>query len=175
MRAVLWIAEGTWETCVRAAAALLPDQAAITLVHVADPDAEAVASGAHTGLLGRRSPRHSAPELDTLVREEAEALLALARERLGREAEMVARRGRPERELIEAARGADVLILARDGRAPTGPRSVGPGARFVLDHAPCPVLLVPGTDGPPPPPGPPERRGSRGWRPGDPPLPSQER
>jgi nucleotide-binding universal stress UspA family protein len=164
MRAVIWIAEGTWETCVTAAAALLPDSAAVTLVHVAAPDAQAVATGAHVGLLGRRPARHGASALETLSGEEATALLALARERLGREAELVALRGRLERELIEAARGADLLILARDGRAPDGPKSIGPGARFVLDHAPCPALLVPGTQGPPP--GPP---------PGDPPLPSRRR
>ena len=164
MRAVIWIAESTWETCVAAAAALLPDPAAITLVHVADLDAEAVATGAHAALLGRRPRRHGGPALETLSREEATALLALARERLGREAELVALRGRPERQLIETARGADLLILARDGQALAGPRSIGPGARFVLDHAPCPVLLVPGTEGPLP--GPPT---------GDPPLPSTGR
>ena len=108
--------------------------------------------------------RHGASALETLSGEEATALLALARERLGREAELVAVRGRLERELIEAARGADLLILARDGRAPDGPKSIGPRARFVLDHAPCPALLVPGTQGPSPRPGT-----------GDPPLPSRRR
>jgi hypothetical protein len=46
-----------------------------------------------------------------------------------------------------AADGADLLILARDGdRTRLGPRSLSPATRFVVDHAPCPVLLVwPGT------------------------------
>ncbi|MGF1424961.1 hypothetical protein [Kitasatospora sp. LaBMicrA B282] len=37
-----------------------------------------------------------------------------------------------------------LLILARDGdRAHhPGPHSLGPAGRFVVDHAPCPVLLV---------------------------------
>jgi len=57
--------------------------------------------------------------------------------------------GRPEREIVAAAAtlGADVIVLrAREGagRAPAGPASVGHVARFVVDHAPCPVLLLRG-------------------------------
>jgi len=37
----------------------------------------------------------------------------------------------------------DILVLARDGdRERLGPRSLGPDARFVVDHAPCRVLLI---------------------------------
>jgi hypothetical protein len=37
----------------------------------------------------------------------------------------------------------DILVLARDGdRERLGPRSLGPMARFVVDHAPCRVLLI---------------------------------
>jgi Na+/H+ antiporter NhaD/arsenite permease-like protein len=62
---------------------------------------------------------------------------------------------------VAAAAGADLLILARDGdRSRLGPKSLGPAGRFVVDHAPCPVLLVwpedpPGTGTIPPPPPPP--------------------
>ncbi|GGN95285.1 hypothetical protein GCM10011579_095680 [Streptomyces albiflavescens] len=66
---------------------------------------------------------------------------------------------------MAAAEGADLLILARDGdRTHLGPRSLGPASRFIVDHAPCPVLLVwpeaaPGTDTiPRPPPHPPHHR-----------------
>ncbi|HZB50551.1 MAG TPA: universal stress protein, partial [Mycobacteriales bacterium] len=53
------------------------------------------------------------------------------------------RRGRPEREVVAAAAGMDLLVLARDGDdRQLGPRSLGPQTRFVVDHAPCPVLLV---------------------------------
>ena len=63
--------------------------------------------------------------------------------------------------VVAAADGASVLICARDGdRSRLGPRSLGPATRFVVDHVPCPVLLVwpgeaPGVDSipPPPPPG----------------------
>jgi hypothetical protein len=35
------------------------------------------------------------------------------------------------------------LVLARDGdRSRLGPRSLGHATRFIVDHAPCPVLLV---------------------------------
>jgi hypothetical protein len=61
-----------------------------------------------------------------------------------------------------AAEGADLLVVARDGdRSRLGPASLGPATRFVVDHAPCPVLLVwpeqtPAVGSiPPPPPHPP--------------------
>jgi nucleotide-binding universal stress UspA family protein len=91
----------------------------------------------------------------------AAALLDDAAARLGRPAARLPRRGRVEREVVLAADGAELLICARDGdRAHLGPRSLGPAARFVIDHAPCPVLLVwpeqpPAADSLPPPPPPP--------------------
>ncbi len=63
-------------------------------------------------------------------------------------AEMLRRTGRPEREIVQAAVEwkADVLVICsrspQGGGPPLGPKSVGHVARFVLDHAPCPVLLV---------------------------------
>jgi nucleotide-binding universal stress UspA family protein len=63
-------------------------------------------------------------------------------------AEPLQRQGRPEREIVNAAaewRADLVVICSRaefDHRPMIGPKSVGHTARFVLDHAPCPVLLV---------------------------------
>jgi nucleotide-binding universal stress UspA family protein len=63
-------------------------------------------------------------------------------------AEVLQRQGRPEREIVNLAAEwqADVVVIcprAEYGGKPTiGPKSVGHVARFVLDHAPCPVLLV---------------------------------
>jgi nucleotide-binding universal stress UspA family protein len=63
-------------------------------------------------------------------------------------AETLERQGRPEREIVNAAaewRADLVVINARaeyDQKPAVGPKSVGHVARFVLDHAPCPVLLV---------------------------------
>ena len=57
------------------------------------------------------------------------------------------RRGQPEHEIIAAAQafGATAMVLcARPRTGPTepGPRSVGHVARFVVDRAPVPVVLV---------------------------------
>jgi Na+/H+ antiporter NhaD/arsenite permease-like protein len=50
---------------------------------------------------------------------------------------------RAEDEVLDAAREADVLVLARGGEPDhLGPKSVGHAERFVLDHASCAVLLV---------------------------------
>ena len=64
------------------------------------------------------------------------------------QAETLLRQGLPELEIVNAAAEwrADVIFIcprAEYGEPPhIGPRSVGHVARFVLDHAPCPVLLL---------------------------------
>jgi nucleotide-binding universal stress UspA family protein len=143
MRALVWIVDDTWQATVAAATELLPPGADVTLLHVAAADAEQLAEGARHGLLGRRLPGPPAPPLRAVETQAAEALLDAARGALGRPAQTWARRGRVEREVVAAARGMDLLVLARDGdRSRLGPRSLGPAARFVIDHAPCQVLLV---------------------------------
>lgn len=63
-------------------------------------------------------------------------------------AEQLQRQGRPEREIVNCAAewNADLIVICPrsqlSGGPPIGPKSVGHVARFVLDHAPCPVLLV---------------------------------
>jgi nucleotide-binding universal stress UspA family protein len=63
-------------------------------------------------------------------------------------AETFQRQGRPEREIVNVAAEwqADLVIICPraeyGGKPAIGPKSVGHVARFVLDHAPCPVLLV---------------------------------
>jgi len=64
------------------------------------------------------------------------------------QAETLQRAGRPEREIVQCAAEwhADLILICP--RSPKfadpqpGPKSVGHVARFVLDHAPCPVLLI---------------------------------
>jgi nucleotide-binding universal stress UspA family protein len=142
MRAVVWISEDTWEACVDQARSFVPGDAEVTLLHVAPTDVEALASGAGARLLGRHPPPPPGPPVRAIADEEAQALLEEALNRLGRPAHTVARRGRVEREVVQACAGADLLILARDGEARLGPKSLGPRTRFALDHAPCQVLLV---------------------------------
>jgi nucleotide-binding universal stress UspA family protein len=147
MRALVWIVEDTWETTVAEAAAFLPADAEVTLLHVASTEAETVARAARHGLLGRSPPPPppGAPRepLRAISEQAAHDLLADAQRRLGRPASREARRGRVEHEVVAAAEHMDILVLARDGdRERAGPHSLGPQARFVVDHVPCRVLLV---------------------------------
>jgi nucleotide-binding universal stress UspA family protein len=157
MRVLVWIGESGWEACVDHAKQL-PEDAQITLLHVAASDAEEVAERGAARLLGRRGPGpQAASGYRAVAEEEAQALLQEARERLGRNADLSARRGRPEREVVAAAASADLLIAARDGELKLGPKSLARHARFVVDHVPCPVLLLwreepPGIQTIPPPP-----------------------
>jgi nucleotide-binding universal stress UspA family protein len=157
MRVVVWITETGWEACVDETAAIVPAGAEITLLSVASDELEEVAAGGRAGLLGRRSPPPPGPRWDEVAEEAAAALLADARERLGRAAATERRHGRVEREVVAACAGADLLVMARDGDDRLGPKSLGRHGRFVVDHAPCRVLLVwpqrpPGVDTLPPPP-----------------------
>ncbi|MGW1894352.1 universal stress protein [Streptomyces sp. NPDC002004] len=172
MAVIVWIVEGTWPACVDAARARTPEDTDIVLLHVSAPDVPEAAHGAYAGLMGRdRHWGHRSDDvrggdpgtrLEQLAAASAAELLQFAAERLGRACARVERSGRVEREVVAAAEGADLLVLARDGdRSHLGPRSLGPASRFVVDHAPCPVLLVwpetaPGISSiPPPPPHPP--------------------
>ncbi|HEY1510234.1 MAG TPA: universal stress protein [Solirubrobacteraceae bacterium] len=142
MRAVVWITENTWEACVDQAAAFIAQDAEVTLLHVAPVDVEDIAARGTARLLGRRPPPPPGPPLRAIADEEAQALLEAARSRIGRPAGVDARRGRVEREVVDACAGADLLVLARDGEPRPGPKSLGPHTRFVVDHAPCQVLVV---------------------------------
>jgi nucleotide-binding universal stress UspA family protein len=142
MRALVWITENTWEACVDQACGLIPDAAEVTLLHVAPADVEDLASRSAARLLGRRPPPPPGPPLRAIAAEEAQALLESAQGRLARPAQIESRRGHAEREVLRACADADLLLLARDGEPALGPSSLGPRARFVVDHAPCQVLIV---------------------------------
>jgi nucleotide-binding universal stress UspA family protein len=156
---IAWIVEGTWPACIDAARTHTPEGGDIILLHVTDHDIPGAAHGAFAGLLGRSHPqRDPGARLEHLASAAARQLLQAAADRLGRPCTQLERAGRIEREVITAAEDADLLILARDGdRTHLGPRSLGRTGRFVVDHAPCPVLLVwpepaPGIATIPPPP-----------------------
>ncbi len=146
MRIVVWLVEGTWQGCIDAANRTFPSDAHFTLLHVTPSDVANVAEAASGGLFGRAFPRHKpAQEFEDIADEAGSALLAAAAARLGREdVDLLHRRGRLEREVVSAlADGVDLLVAARDGdRSRLGPRSLGHATRFVVDHAPCAVLLV---------------------------------
>jgi nucleotide-binding universal stress UspA family protein len=158
MTVLVWITEDTWDACVDAARTLAPGGQDVALLHVLDGAAVAAARGAFGGLLGRAGPDPMA-RLEAMADEAVTELLDAAEARLGRPAERIRRRGRPEHQVTEAARDAALLVVARQG-AEAGPKSLGKAARFVVDHAPCPVLLIWPGPVPDDPPGPPPPRGS---------------
>jgi hypothetical protein len=122
---VVWVVESPWPACVDAAGMHAPDAAEIVLLHVTGTDVPGAAHGAFAGLLGRGHPERDPGT------------------RLDRPCTRTARTGRVEREVLTTVEDAALLILARDGdRTHLGPKSLGPASRFVVDHAPCPVLLV---------------------------------
>jgi len=94
----------------------------------------------HSGLLRREQMRQAEHYAAQDILEEGKRYFTRA--------ETLQREGHPEREIVNLAAewNADVVVICsrsplRGGPA-VGPKSVGHVARFVLDHAPCPVLLI---------------------------------
>lgn len=145
MSVIIWVTEGTWEAAVDAARPLAPDGADLVLLHVTGDDVAEAAHGAFAGLLGRGHDHAHDPgeRLEALSDSAADELLEAAAARLGRPARRVRLHGRVEHEVVREAEDAELLVCARDGdRDRLGPHSLGREARFVVDHVPCPVLLV---------------------------------
>ena len=135
MRALLWIAENTWEACVDRAARSLPADAEVTLLHVAPSDVEELARRRRRrALLGRRPPPPPGPPLRAIADEEAQARCSSRRGTgSARPAELDSRRGRRRaRGAWPPARAQICSSLARDGRpraGPAEPRSAHPVRR----------------------------------------------
>lgn len=141
---VVWVREGTWQASVDAVMGLAPAGAAITLLHVTSAELPEAAHGAYVGLFGRGQPgRDPGLRVAEVAATSAAELLDAAASRLSRQCDRVEREGDPRHEVLSAAYGAGLLIVARDGdQTRLGPKSLGKVTRFVVDHAPCPVLLV---------------------------------
>ena len=95
-------------------------------------------------------PPHRMPhekEMSEAERASAQEILNEGRRYLA-SAEALEREGRPELEIVNLAAEwrADLVVVCSRAlygeRREIGPKSVGHVARFVLDHAPCPVLLM---------------------------------
>lgn len=139
---MVWITEGTWTGCVDAAVKLAPPSAEFVLLYVSDTGLAEAVHGAFGGLLGRGG-RDPGEAVAGLTEPAARELLATAAQRLGRPAAVVVLSGEVEREVVAACADADLLVCARDGAHDRlGPRSIGKRSRFVIDHAPCAVLVV---------------------------------
>jgi nucleotide-binding universal stress UspA family protein len=154
MNVLVWLMEGTWPAVVDASAPF--DD--VTFLHVIDPGTAGSAHGAVAGLLGRGGRRPDpGNEIEAALSSAESRLLTAAAARRGRPSDTRTGRGRLEREVVAACRTFDLLVVARDGDLHrVGPRSLAPPTRFVVDHAPCSVLLVwpttPTETTPPPPP-----------------------
>lgn len=157
MRLAVWVTEGTWPAAVDAARDLIGgDDAEVTLIHVLEggrPPREGFGS-----LMGRGRVRHAEHEMNQLSQDAAQQMLDRAQERLARPATVRLEEGLPERIVTAVADEVDYLVIGRDGdRSRLGPHSLGKHTRFVVDHAPCRVLLiwpgdVPSSGSIPPPP-----------------------
>jgi nucleotide-binding universal stress UspA family protein len=124
----------------------------LLLVHVID---EAPRQGWEHAPRPLRPGSRPRPDRDRRMDEaeirSGETILAEAQaeaQQLGFSATVRLERGNPERVLVQIAQAAAaelVVEFARElpeGFPAVGPPSIGHTARFVLDHAPCPVLLL---------------------------------
>lgn len=153
-RIVAWLSDATWEAVVDAVAAEVRTPAGgdtgsdsmphVVLLYVLDTEISDAVHGAFGGLLGRGSRQHDpGTAVEAAAHDAAAQVLQAAGRRLGTPAEPVIRAGRVEREVVSACEGAELLVCARDGdRSALGPHSIGHHTRFVVDHAPCAVLLI---------------------------------
>lgn len=147
MSVMVWINPGAaWESAVDAAARLSGEE--IVLLLVTDDD-DHRASGLLSGALGPAG-HDPGDAFAGSAEDQAAALFDEAEARLGRPARRLWERGIVEHEVVTASAGADLLICVRDGASSLpGPDSLRPSTRFVVDHAPCGVLLVWPADGSP--------------------------
>lgn len=104
-----------------------------------------------SGQLHRTPPPERAMPLDAAEQATGEAIMDEARreaEQAGFRVQTEVQRGRPEQLIARAAHlwGCQMIAIraseGAEGRPQIGPESVGHTARFVLDHAPCDVLLL---------------------------------
>ncbi len=133
----------------RALSTLVSDEArTVGLLYVTDTGPHHEMERKREGLLRPRHP--SGPLREKIHSAEVGAAQEILQEGLRYipQAETYSREGRPEHEIVQYASkwNADVIVICPRspafGGPALGPKSVGHVARFVLDHAPCPVLLL---------------------------------
>ena len=151
MRIVVAVDERLAETPLERVPALLNVQdAAVLIVHVLDPSGRADwehAAARH--LLWRGSPHHGGERMRAADHASGERVLAAATRAVASwGAAAVQTRlleGSPKHEIhaLLNAEGADTLVVFVRGRE-VGPKSIHKEARFLIDRAPCSVLVVKG-------------------------------
>jgi nucleotide-binding universal stress UspA family protein len=124
------------------------DERTIGLLYVTDSGPHHEIERKREGLLRPRNP--SGPLQEKIQHAEAGAAEDISQEGLRYlpQAETLSREGKPEQVIIQCASEwhADLIVICPRspafGGPALGPKSIGHVARFVLDHAPCPVLLL---------------------------------
>jgi len=135
---MVWInPAAAWECALDAAATLADDEIVLLLV-TGSASGEEILPGL-LGPVGNEPGEASAG----IEEEQAAALFDEAEARMGRPVRRLWERGGGEHAVVAAASGADLLVCVRDGSPVLpGPDSLSPMTRFVVDHAPCRILLV---------------------------------
>ncbi len=149
MRVLCCLDGSNIEQVTKALAALVsPNERTTSFLYVTDSGPHGEIERKREGLL---RPRHPGGPLNERMQQAETAAAQDILQEGSRNlpgAEMLHREGRPEHEIVQCASewNADLVVICPRspgfGGPPLGPRSVGHVARFVLDHAPCPVLLV---------------------------------
>ena len=134
---------------------LLPQSMSVHLIHVTDegPRHELELQRLRRPGRGPAAPPGGSlpPDQERRLRKAEsmgeQAILAEAGSAIGGDPATTALRGRPEREIVAHAPKIGAAMLAVGARAHESPTTVGPHsfghvARYVVDHAPCPVLLI---------------------------------
>jgi nucleotide-binding universal stress UspA family protein len=151
LRAVLCLDGAAPDELLSAAVPLLTETVVWVPTHVVDARARRDLGFLRGGITGAGPLSRSQQQaIDAATAEHTRAILDAAEASLrgvGLQLEPPqVRVGEPGREIcaVAAAIGARVVVLfaSRRPRAISGPGSIGHTARFVLDHAPCAVLLV---------------------------------
>jgi len=156
MRVICAIGQRGGSELVQRLAGIVGDRAECLLLHVIDTGPRHDLEDYLRGPLHRR-PDHCEPPHEAAIkaaeetagRSAVEEALAAA-QHAGLKAETSVKEGKPEEIIVQIARDVEaelIVIWAGEGAAGhphIGPAAVGHTARFVIDHAPCEVLLLRG-------------------------------
>ena len=158
MRILCAIGQSDGPQIIQRLANMVGIQHEIYLLHVLDIGPrlglEEYLRGSGTAQRRRSLPPEKTQELDAAEQSASQAALAealQAAQAAGFSVSGEIQRGKPEQMIIQTARtwGSQLIAIraseGTQGRPQIGPASVGHTARFVLDHAPCDVLLLRGS------------------------------
>jgi nucleotide-binding universal stress UspA family protein len=128
----------------RQAAALVDQSAALTVITVVPPPVFPGAGPASGMDAGPIVTPETTEELDHALTDEARSALDRTVENLGRDAERLLVHGDPAAEICRVAEenGFDVIAVGSHGTGFVKRVFLGSVSHHVLNHAPCPVLVV---------------------------------